>query len=97
MDKRQQLYYLLNGFVKGSYDIVSFCKAFEEIFYPDIPQGELTLFELKRFEALGDIVVRFSPFDEDLKMYPDIYKSGKEVEKAIHHAIEDLAEIPPHK
>jgi len=90
MTKKQQLYYLLEAFNHRKYDVSTFCKAFEEAFYPDIPSDELTAFELAQFEALAEIVVRFSPFDGDIKAYPKVYRTEAEVENAIQTACLNL-------
>jgi len=70
MTKREQLYYLLKAFMRNEYDVGTFCEAFEDIFYPDIPYEDLTSDELDLFESLAKVIVRFSPFDEDLVAYP---------------------------
>ena len=90
MNKRQQLYYLLESFLKNEYEIQSFCDAFEKIFYPSIPGNELTPDELKLFEALGEIVTRYTPFAEDLENYPGVYKSGTDVKNAIYTIADKL-------
>ncbi|WP_097002361.1 magnesium and cobalt transport protein CorA [Lacrimispora amygdalina] len=90
MTKKQQLYYLLEAFNRREYDVATFCKTFEEVFYPDIPSDELTADELAQFEALAEIVVRFSPFDEDIKAYPKVYRTKVEVESAIKAAFTKL-------
>lgn len=90
MTKREQLYYLLEAFKRGEYDIPTFCIAYEHVFYPDIPYDELTHSELAVFDALGEIVARFSPYEHDLKAYPKVYRTAKEVETAIQKASSDL-------
>ena len=90
MTKKQQLYYLLEAFNRREYDVATFCKAFEEVLYPDIPSDELTPIELAQFEALAEIVVRFSPFDEDLKAYPKVYRTEVEIKNAIKATFSEL-------
>jgi len=90
MTKHQQLFYLLEAFNRGEYDVKTFCEAFEGVFYPDVPRDELTAFELSQFEALGEIVVRFSPFEEDLKAYPKVYNTETDVINAIQTAYSAL-------
>lgn len=92
MTKKQQLYYLLEAFNQGEYNVPTFCQAFEEVFYPDVPVNELTDFELKQFDALAAIVVRFSPFEEDLKAYPKVYHTVEEVKIAIRETSSKLLE-----
>lgn len=83
MTKKQQLYYLLKAFYHREYDVPTFCRAFEEVFYPDIPSDELTAFELAQFKSLAEVIVRFSPFDGDLKAYPKVYCTEAEVENSV--------------
>ena len=90
MTKRQQLYYLLEAFMRSEYDVETFCNAFEEVFYPDVPFDELTAGELLLFESLAEVVVRFSPFSEDLKTYPRVYRSEEEVKEAVNNAATKL-------
>jgi hypothetical protein len=90
MTKREQLYYLLLAFKRGKYDIPTFCEAYEGVFYPDVPRDELTHSELAVFEALGEVIVRFSPYEHDLEAYPGVHRTAKEVETAIQKASSDL-------
>ena len=91
MTKREQLYYLLEAFKRGEYDIPTFCEAYEDVFYPDIPYDELTHSELAVFKALGKVIVRFSPYEGDFKAYPGAFHTAKEVETAIQKASSDLS------
>ena len=91
MTKKQQLYYLLEAFYRNEYDVKTFCSAFEEVFYPNVPKEELTEFELSKFEDLAKTVVRFSPFEDDLKMYPGVYYAETDVENAIAIAYSELS------
>lgn len=90
MTKKQQLYYLLEAFSQGQYEVETFCKAFEEVFYPDVPYDELIPDELMAFEGLAEVVVRFSPFSDDLNAYPKVYRTEDEVRKAINAATDKL-------
>ena len=91
MTKREQLYYLLEAFKRGEYDIPTFCEAYEDVFYPDIPYDELTHSEVAVFKALGEIVARFSRYENDFKAYPKVYRTAEEVETAIQKASSDLS------
>ncbi|MCL2284977.1 MAG: hypothetical protein FWC32_01270 [Firmicutes bacterium] len=91
MTKKQQLYYLLEAFQRGEYDIATFCDVFYTIFYPDIPSDELTTSELSAFEALGRIVARFSPYEEDIKLHPNAFYTEDGVKNAIEVAYSELA------
>ena len=90
MTKKQQLYHLLDDFQKGEYDIATFCDVFDTIFYPDIPSDELTTSELSQFEALGNIIVRFSPYEQDIQSCPGAFYTEDEVRNAIEVAYSEL-------
>ena len=93
MTKKQQLYYLLEAFNRKEYDVKTFCSAFEEVFYPDVPKEELTEFELSKFEDLAKIVVRFSPFEDEIKKLPNVYYSEEDVKNAIEIACLELSKL----
>lgn len=95
LTKKEQLYYLLKAYLRKEYDVQSFCQAFEDIFYPDIPFDELNSDELKIFEELGFKVVRFSSFDEDLTKYSKVYYSNKDIDSAIVESYSKLIIINP--
>ena len=86
MTKKEQLYYLIDEFVHGRYDVETFCRAFEDVFYPDIPRGELNADELAVFTELAETVSRYTPFVEDQKAYPMAYRTEEEVREAISKA-----------
>ena len=91
MTKREQLYYLLEAFKRGEYDIPTFCIAYDHVFYPDIPYDELTHSELAVFEALGEVILRFSQYEDDFKACPKAFYTAREVETAIQKASSDLS------
>lgn len=90
MTKRQQLYILLDAFLHEKYDEKTFCDAFEDLFYPNVPKDELSEFELLQFEALGNVVTRFTPFEEDAENYPGIYRTKADVKKAANICSQNL-------
>ena len=90
MTKREQLYYLLESFNKGEYSIETLCDAYLDIYYPDIPTAELTDKEASAFEALGTLISRFSPYEEDIKKFPGVYLEEKDIINAIKSTIIEL-------
>ena len=83
MNKKEQLYYLLKEFCKNKYDVSSFCTEYERVLYSDLPHDDLNEFELSQFYELGKIVVRFSPFIDDIENFPGVYYSKEEIEYSI--------------
>ena len=90
MGKKEQLYYLVKAFLRNEYSIDSFCDTFENVFFPDVPYNELNSNELFLFESLAEIVVKFSPFDEDLEAYPGVYRNAEDVKNAIRSVADKL-------
>jgi len=90
MKKREQLYYLIKEYSKGQYTIKDFCEVFEEVFFPDKPSNELSPYELTVFEMLASEISRFSPYPEDIRKYPNVYKTEEDVRLAIEAAMNKL-------
>ena len=86
MRKRQQLYYLLKAYKRGEYDISTFCDQLSLIlYYESSAINELVGKEKDVFAALGKVVERYSPFEEDRET-SIWYVGEKDVEKAIKAA-----------
>lgn len=90
MTAREQLFFLLKEFSEGKYTVPSFCDAFEDVFFPDIPRDELNYHEIDLFEKLGEIIARYTPYEDDLRKYPGVYKSETEVKSAIKFVLSEL-------
>ena len=91
MTTREQLFFLLGEYKNGKYTIPAFCDAFETVFYPDVPRDELACHELELFEMLGETIVRYTPYADDFKNYPGVYKSEAEVKLAIEVLLSNLS------
>lgn len=78
MTAREQLWYLINGVVDGSYEVKIFCDEFYRIYNFETDKTQLTVQEKSEFEELFEMAARFSEFEEDLKI-PNMYFSGEEI------------------
>ena len=78
MTAREQLWYLINGVVDGSYEVKIFCDEFYRIYNFETDKAQLTEQEKNEFEELFEMAARFSEFEEDLKI-PNMYFSGDEI------------------
>jgi len=78
MTVKEQLWYLINGVVDGSYEVKIFCDEFERIYNFETDKAQLTEQEKREFEELFRMAARFSVFEEDLKI-PNMYFSGEEI------------------
>jgi len=75
---REQLWYLIQGVLDGSYEIKTFCDEFYRIYNFETDKAELTEQEKSEFEEMFEMVARFSDFEEDLKI-PNMYFSAEEI------------------
>lgn len=87
---KEKIYYLLRAYTRGEYDVRTFCDVFEETFYHEVDSEDLTLRELKVLSELGEKLVRFSPYEEDLEKYPGVYYGCEEIDKEINKSILEL-------
>lgn len=84
MTKKEELYCLLKLYKKGSYDISNFCDELTRIlYYESNAINELHGLEREYFESLGSIAERYSPYEEDHKLYQKVYSTDDEVKEAI--------------
>lgn len=82
MSDREQLWYLINGLLKGAYSPSTFCDEFARIYDLETDYGHLSLLERKNFDELSEMASRFSDDAEELKI-PNMYFSENEIiEKA---------------
>ena len=78
MTEKEQLWYLINGLLDGSYDIKSFCSEFTRIYDLEVDYDQLTELENNEFEELCEMAGRFSDDEEELKI-PHMYVSEEEI------------------
>lgn len=78
MTAREQLWYLINGVLTGSYEVSTFCDEFYRIYNFETDKTKLTEQEKSEFEELFCMVARFSDFEEDLKI-PGVFYNGEEI------------------
>ena len=95
MTKKESLFYLVQRYCVGEYEIPTFCDAFFEIYYPDRPIDELTESEFGIFEKMAKTVDRFSEFESDHKMCPNAFSTEEEVDAAIREAAKELERESP--
>ena len=78
MDLREQLHYLMEGVLKGTYDVQTFCDEFIRIYNFEEGYEQLSQKEKILYRELCEIAGRFSDDIEDLKL-PNVYYSAEEV------------------
>lgn len=78
MTEKEQLCYLINGVLNGSYDIKVFCTEFTRIYDLEIDYEQLSEQENSEFGELCEMAGRFSDDVEELKI-PNMYFSENEI------------------
>ena len=78
MSSREQLWYLINGLLDGSYCISVFCDEFTRIYNIDCDFSTMTEAEKIGFADIERIACRFSDFEEDLKI-PNVFCTEAQV------------------
>lgn len=74
MTEKDQLWYLINGLLKGKYDIKTFCSEFTRIYDLEVDYEQLSDQENREFGDLCEMAGRFSDDENELKI-PNIYYS----------------------
>jgi len=89
MTNREALWYLIDGLLAGSYSVNNFCDEFSRIYNIEIDYDELTSEERLEFRELSKITGRFSPYEEDQKLYAynenDVYEKVRSLVKNLQH------------
>lgn len=82
MNSKEQLYYLINEYIKGHYDTKNFCDQFTIIFNIETDYEDLNEVENKLFLELSSVTARFSPYDKDF-VFQNVYYTEQEVKKKV--------------
>ncbi|HHQ0364747.1 TPA: hypothetical protein ACSKJG_002302 [Listeria innocua] len=88
-DKKEQLYFLLNGLDNGEIEINTFINQLIKIFDLEIDYDELSKEEYTILGNVSDMAARFSDSEEDLKL-PNVYYSEKQVREEVTRSLEAL-------
>lgn len=78
MTSKEQLWYLIKGVVNGSYQVNIFCDEFTRVYYFETDYEALTEHEQYMFSEMAKMAVRYSEYEEDLKI-PHLYFSDEEI------------------
>lgn len=90
MTEKEELWYLINGLLEGTYTVKTFCSEFTRIYDLEMDYDILSEEENKEFGDLCEMAGRFSDDIEELKipnMYfskNDIIKKAKEIKKRMN-------------
>lgn len=78
MTEKEELWYLINGLLVGSYTIKTFCSEYTRIYNLEVDYDGLTADENKEFGDLCEMAERFSDDLDELKI-PHMYFSENEI------------------
>ena len=78
MAEKEQLWYLINGVIEGTYVIKDFCSEFTRIYDLEVDYDELSEQENREFSDLCEMAGRFSDDEEELKI-PNMYFSANDI------------------
>lgn len=78
MTEKEQLWYLVNGVLNGTYDIKTFCSEFTRIYDLEVDYEQLSEQENSEFGDLCKMTGRFSDNDDELKI-PNMYYSKENI------------------
>jgi len=78
MTEKEQLWYLINGVLNGSYDIKTFCSEFTRIYDLEADYEQLSEHENNEFGDLCEMAGRFSNDEDELKI-PNMYYSKENI------------------
>ena len=91
MLSKDQLWYLINGLLKGSYNIKDFCTEFSRIYDLETDYEELSKEENIEFMDLSEMAARFSDDGEELKI-PNMYFSAQDIIDKVTYITQKLAQ-----
>lgn len=78
MTEKEQLWYLINGVLNGTYNIKAFCSEFTRIYDLEVDYEQLSEQENSEFGELCEMTARFSDDADELKI-PNLYYSKKNI------------------
>lgn len=74
----------------GGYDMNTFCDLFTTIFNIELNKFVLNDLERSVFYELEKYTARFSPYEQDLKQFPDVFYAEETLRKQIDIAVKKL-------
>ena len=89
MTEKEQLWYLINGVLNGSYDIKTFCSEFTRIYDLEVDYELLSEQESREFRDLCKMAGRFSDDEQELKI-PHMYYSKENILDKVRYVKQKL-------
>ena len=89
MTQAEKINYLIREYKNGNYTTEIFCDQFVCIlFYEE--DDSITKEEYQQLREYAEVFARFSPFEEDLRNYPNTYFDEETIKKQIDIAFENM-------
>jgi len=92
MGIKEQLYYLIGEYRKGNYTTQIFTDQFTIIYCNERSNAQLNKREEVLFESLNETTSRYSEFEDDIKKYPGVYTTEKDIKINVEKVYKDLKE-----
>ncbi|MBX9838780.1 MAG: hypothetical protein K2X69_10775 [Silvanigrellaceae bacterium] len=89
-NEKKFLYKIIDMYLSGKIDASTFCDEFYYSYGLELDHNFLNEIEKKVFSDLGGIVDRFSPFEKDLKEYPQFFVSEEYLKKNVYYSKDRL-------
>lgn len=89
MTDKEQLWYLIQGLIDGSYETKTFCNEFSRIYNLETDYNNLTINEYHEFSKLCEMADRFSDNIQELKI-PNIYYCEEDIKSAVQRIVSML-------
>lgn len=90
MNIKKQIYYIIKEYKKGAYSASDFCNLFVELFGIKLNKTLLTDIEKKEFETFFRYASRYSEFEEEFEMYPNVYFNKSQIDNALNEMCKKL-------
>ncbi|MEY9092596.1 magnesium and cobalt transport protein CorA [Paenibacillus sp. RC84] len=87
---KQRLYWLLRLYKDKEIQAETFCDEFHLTYHYELNYDELTETERVLFKEIAAVAARFSPFEEDHKIYPGVYFTTEDVERVVRENSSEL-------
>lgn len=81
----EKLYWLIRLYLSDHHDVRTFCREFETTYNLEIDKSQLSAQERTVFAELFNKVIFYSPFPEEIKVYP-AYQSAEQIRDAARTA-----------
>lgn len=80
MECKDKIAYIILGCLNGEYDINDFCDLYIK-YYEELDEEYLSGYSQEWLRNLWEMCGRFSEFEEDFRLYPNVYFSENDIKE----------------